>query len=119
MVSAHFGLERHVDLIVTAADVPRPKPDPGMLLAAAERLGVARSEVLMVGDTVADARAAAAAGMPFVGYASAARGHPDSSDAPADDLQEEGAIAVIDDHRRLPGLLRERWGNAYEHGENP
>ena len=42
-----------------------PKPEPGMILALTERFAVAATETLMVGDTWADAEAAAAAGVPF------------------------------------------------------
>jgi phosphoglycolate phosphatase len=44
------------------------KPEPFMLQAAAERLGVATGSLLMVGDSLADLGAAAAAGCP-VAYA--------------------------------------------------
>jgi len=40
------------------------KPAPAMLLAAAERLGVAPADMLMVGDSAADMQAAFAAGCP-------------------------------------------------------
>lgn len=42
-----------------------PKPEPGMLLGLLDRLGVAPADALMVGDTWADAQAAAAANIHF------------------------------------------------------
>lgn len=41
----------------------RPKPDPGMLLAACERLGVSAAEAIYVGDMSIDVLAGKAAGM--------------------------------------------------------
>jgi len=59
------GLEP--DEIVGTSDGPE-KPDPGMLLVACERLGVAPGNAWMVGDSRFDRDAAKAAGIRFVGY---------------------------------------------------
>ena len=71
---------------------PAKKPEPGLLLLACERLGLAVDQVVFVGDSENDVAAAKAAGMAVVvlrgGYTSIA----------ADDL---GADAVVD---RLDGL---------------
>jgi HAD superfamily hydrolase (TIGR01509 family) len=48
-----------VDHVTTAADVDRTKPDPDLIQTAIERAGV--PAVAMIGDTVWDCRAAAAA----------------------------------------------------------
>ena len=53
-------------VIVGGDDVAEHKPDPEGLLAAAESLGAAPAEVLYVGDSTTDAKAAGRAGMPFV-----------------------------------------------------
>lgn len=50
------------------------KPHPDCLRRAYTALGVRAEDCLMVGDSVADARAATAAGVPFLGYA-----HPDDT----------------------------------------
>jgi phosphoglycolate phosphatase len=111
VIAAHFGLERHVDVIVTAADVAQPKPQPDLLLLAASRLGLAPSETLVVGDTAADACAAAAAGMPFVAYAAAQGGpHDPSSPTPASTVP--CGPRALRDHGDLPRLLQACWGNA-------
>lgn len=52
-----------------AEDPSRMKPDPDCLDRAVEAMGAARSECLMIGDSEPDARAAHAAGVPFLGYA--------------------------------------------------
>ncbi|HXT82384.1 MAG TPA: HAD-IA family hydrolase [Acetobacteraceae bacterium] len=72
------------------------KPAPDLFLAAASAEGVAPGACLVIEDSVAGVRAAAAAGMDCLGF------------APADDgsrLRAEGALPfhAMDD---LPGLLR-------------
>jgi phosphoglycolate phosphatase len=64
----HFGLTRFFKAVVTSRDVQRPKPHPDMLLVAAERLGLAASELLFVGDSELDRLAALEAGIRFVAY---------------------------------------------------
>jgi phosphoglycolate phosphatase/AHBA synthesis associated protein len=59
------GLEP--DAIVGTSDEVPEKPEPDMLLAACERLGVEPGEALMVGDSRFDREAARAAGIRFVG----------------------------------------------------
>ncbi len=64
----HFDLTDHFSAVVTSRDVPRPKPHPDMLHLAAKRLGFREEELLFVGDSELDRRAAQAAGMPFAAY---------------------------------------------------
>lgn len=73
-VIRRFELDRYVDVIVTAEHVDHPKPHPDMLLLAAEHLGLQAAEVVFVGDTWVDARAAEAARMAFVCYDRLERG---------------------------------------------
>ncbi len=79
----------------SAREVAAPKPAPDLFLYAAERMGVAPARAVVVGDTINDAKAAHAAGMPCFGYAAA---------TPAASLGEHGAtpFAAMD---ALPGLL--------------
>ncbi len=63
---ARCGLEP--DLVVGANDVARSKPAPDMVIAACERLAVAPTEALMVGDSRFDREAARDADVCFVGY---------------------------------------------------
>ncbi len=73
------------------------KPDPRHLLAAVERLGAARENAVMVGDTENDVAAARGAGVPVIavafGYAK----------VPVADL---GADAVIGHFDELPDAIR-------------
>jgi phosphoglycolate phosphatase len=60
------GLAPHFAVVVAGDDVREKKPHPALLLAACARLGVAPRASLMIGDSVNDALAARAAGMPVV-----------------------------------------------------
>lgn len=56
------GLMESFDLIVTADDTPRHKPDPMPLLFAAEKLQIAPERILFVGDSTHDINCAHRAG---------------------------------------------------------
>ncbi|HSX33003.1 MAG TPA: HAD family hydrolase [Candidatus Saccharimonadales bacterium] len=56
-------LRRHIDVIITADDVPESKPHPAGLQLLLERLEVAPSGAAIVGDTVADILAGKNAGV--------------------------------------------------------
>jgi phosphoglycolate phosphatase len=58
----HVQLAPWFDTVVAGDDVSEKKPHPALLLAACGRLGVAPAEALMIGDSINDALAAAAAG---------------------------------------------------------
>ena len=62
-----FQIAGLVDVIVGAEDVKAEKPSPEGLLYAMEQLGADRSEVLYTGDSVVDAKTAAAAAVDFAG----------------------------------------------------
>ena len=81
-IAAAFGV------LVGREDVRLPKPAPGGLLLACERLGVEPREAVYAGDNVADIEAARAAGMPACGV----RGGDSSEEA----LRQAGAEAVLD-----------------------
>lgn len=57
-------------LIVTNADVTRPKPAPEILERIVRNLGIPACEIAMVGDTAHDYRMAEAAGSPFLWFGS-------------------------------------------------
>lgn len=60
------GLDRHVDAVIGRDSVPKPKPDPGPLEAAAKALGVPLDRTMFVGDTDRDAITAERAGTGFL-----------------------------------------------------
>lgn len=76
----------------------KPKPDPTMLLAACERLGVTPAETVYVGDMSVDVLAGRAAGMPVwlvnVGLAG------------SDDPTTLGPAKVLGEFRELVELVR-------------
>lgn len=63
-----FELTDQFDLVVTALDVPNPKPAPDCLDRIARTFGVKPDEVMYIGDSVLDQQAARAAGTQFVAF---------------------------------------------------
>ena len=68
------GLLPLVDRVVTVEEVPRPKPHPDLLHRCLEVFGVPAAGTAYVGDSDLDRRAAAAAGVPFVGFGNGGAG---------------------------------------------
>ena len=81
-----IGCDDVVAAVVNAGDVPRSKPAPDIVRAALDAVGVAPERAVMVGDTVYDVRAAAAAGVACIGVMCGGVGERE--------LQEAGAVAV-------------------------
>ena len=67
-VLERFRLADYFDLVVSAFDVKRPKPDPECLLKILDRFSISAHEALFVGDSKVDAETAAAAGVPFAAF---------------------------------------------------
>jgi phosphoglycolate phosphatase len=63
---ARMDVADNFDIVVAGDDVREKKPHPALLLAACEQLRVAPAQAAMIGDSVNDALAAQAAGMPIV-----------------------------------------------------
>lgn len=61
-----LGLSDHFEVVYGGDSFERKKPDPLPLLKACEALGTPVQHTLMVGDSVNDAQAAQAAGLPVV-----------------------------------------------------
>lgn len=60
------GLARHFELTVGGDALPRRKPDPMQLQHVCARFGLAPSQMVVIGDSLNDAQAARAAGMPVM-----------------------------------------------------
>lgn len=94
-----MGIYDRFDLVVSGDTTPKKKPDPMPLLYAAEQLGVAPADCLMVGDSMHDVQAARNAGFQVVcvpyGYN---HGH---------DIREANPDAVIKSLAALKGLLEQ------------
>jgi len=65
------GLARYFDVVVTADDVARGKPDPEVYLVAASRLGVRPGSCLVFEDSIVGIEAARHAGMRSIGVTTA------------------------------------------------
>ena len=63
-----FDLGRYFDMVVTALDVTKSKPDPESMIKILEDLRVAPDEVLYVGDSIVDLQTAQSSGVTFVAY---------------------------------------------------
>ena len=63
-----FELEGYFDLVVTARDVDRPKPDPQPLIKILTHFDSGPHQAGYVGDSTLDEIAAAAAGIPLIAY---------------------------------------------------
>lgn len=94
------NLMRHFEIIVTAGDVSRPKPDPEGLLRCLDDMTSSPGRAVYVGDTRADIAAGRAAGMRTIGVLSGA------SDSPA--LSAAGADRIVSSHASLPETLLPR-----------
>ena len=84
------------DVVVTAEDVSRGKPDPAVYLAAARRLAVPADACVVVEDAVAGVQAGVAAGMYVVAV---------PTTAPIAQLCDAGAERVLERVTDLPRLL--------------
>jgi HAD superfamily hydrolase (TIGR01509 family) len=89
-VMQQLHLDGLLGTVVTAADLPRGKPDPSCYLLGAKRLGIAPSRCLVFEDAVPGVQAARAAGMRCVGV---------QAPAGAERLREQGAFTVVPDFR--------------------
>lgn len=94
-----MGIYPRFDLVVSGDTTPKKKPDPMPLLYAAEKLGVAPADCLMVGDSMHDVQAARNAGFQVVcvpyGYN---HGH---------DIREANPDAVIESLAGLKELFEQ------------
>lgn len=84
------------DAIISAEDASAVKPDPTPLRVALARLERQPASAVMVGDSIHDAGAAHALGIPFI---AATYGFPGEA------VLEAGAAAAIADIRQLPAAL--------------
>lgn len=62
------GLTDDFDLVVTALDVPAPKPAPDILNRVLSTFGFDADQTIYIGDSEVDEQAAGAAGIPLVAY---------------------------------------------------
>jgi phosphoglycolate phosphatase len=93
-----LGLFERFALIVSGDTLPEKKPHPLPLLYAAEQLGVAAADSLMVGDSKSDVKAARAAGFKVIAV-SYGYNH-------GEDIRDYQPDAVIDSFQELTTLIQ-------------
>jgi HAD superfamily hydrolase (TIGR01509 family) len=93
LASARADLRAAFDVVITSSDVEASKPDPDVLEAALEKLGLPPEACALVGDTVYDAETARRAGVPFVGVTTGVWAE--------EELERAGAAAVFADAAAL------------------
>ncbi|RMH63449.1 MAG: HAD family phosphatase [Bacteroidetes bacterium] len=96
---ARFSLHACFEVVVTAADVSRPKPEPDPYLVTAERLGLPPARCLVIEDAVNGVLSARAAGCDVAGLTTSFAAAP---------LREAGATVVVDSYEALRAWLAEQ-----------
>jgi len=84
--SAGIDLDALADLFTTSTAAAESKPDPDIVLAAVDKLGLHPAQCAMVGDTPHDAAACRKSGVVFLGL--------ECGGWAADRLREAGAASV-------------------------
>jgi HAD superfamily hydrolase (TIGR01509 family) len=91
-------IEGHFDVVVTADEISKPKPDPEIFLVSAAKLGVEPEDCMVIEDSVFGVRAAKAAGMKCIAVPSGAY--------TKEELQEENPDLMIDALTEKEKILR-------------
>jgi phosphoglycolate phosphatase-like HAD superfamily hydrolase len=63
-----YGLEDYFEVVVTAAKVKKPKPDPEQLLLIMEKFELKPDEIFFIGDSDYDQQAAVRAKVRFAAF---------------------------------------------------
>jgi len=66
-----FDLKEYFEIVVTAAMVKKPKPDPEQLLMIMEKFGLSPDQILFIGDSDYDRQAAVSAKVGFAAFKNA------------------------------------------------
>lgn len=88
-----FGLDKYFDVVITANDCTKHKPDPQPINITLEKLGKTPEEAVMVGDTVMDLGCAGNAGVTsvLVGWSMALPPEKAASEAAPDYILKDAA----------------------------
>lgn len=97
-----LDIENLLDLVLTAEEVTRTKPDPEIYLRAADRLGVPPRECLVLEDSVNGVKAALAAGMDVVAIATP------FTNAGLHESQIVEDVWIVHESERLAEVVRHR-----------
>lgn len=86
-----FGLRKYFDVVVSADDVHKGKPEPDMLLKVTKKLGVSPGEAVYVGDSEVDIIAAKKANMKSIAVLTGALDRERATELNADFIIEDAA----------------------------
>lgn len=92
------------DHIFSGTQVSRGKPAPDIFLHAAQAMGTAPADCIVIEDSVPGVQAGVAAGMPVIGFTGGAHAYPGF----AARLREAGAATIIATMDQLPAALAAR-----------
>lgn len=99
MLRSALNSDSYIHVATSADDAKESKPEPDILLAALEAVGVSAHDAVYVGDAVWDVYAAAKIGIPTIGVTCGG-----TSEA---ELRDAGAIEFYSGPRELLGNLRD------------
>jgi phosphoglycolate phosphatase len=68
MILDIFELREHFEMVMTAANSPKPKPAPDALYVILEHFGLCAEEAIFIGDSTVDRDHCAAAGMDLIAF---------------------------------------------------
>ena len=88
-IMERFGLTPYFDMVVTALDVTKPKPNPESVEKILKTLNIDRGKTLYIGDSEVDRETAFSSGVKFIAYKNS----------------EMTADGFIDDHLDLLNFL--------------
>ncbi len=90
-VLKEHDLENQFDMVVTAADVKRPKPEPDQLFKIMEKFQLKPRQIIFIGDSQYDAMASFKAGTLFIAF----KNNSLKADFCVDSMMEIGKILDI------------------------
>lgn len=96
-------IERYFDVVVTADEVSKPKPDPEIFLFSATKLGVNPEDCVVIEDSIFGVRAAKVAKMRCIAVSSGAYSRRE--------LEEEGPDLIVNALTEKERLLSFIFGN--------
>jgi HAD superfamily hydrolase (TIGR01509 family) len=96
------GLSDLFDQLFSSVQVSRGKPAPDLFLHAANQMGFAPADCLVIEDSIAGVQAACAAGMKVIGFTGGGHCGPRHGMG----LREAGATAVVQQMAALPDVVR-------------
>jgi HAD superfamily hydrolase (TIGR01509 family) len=95
------GLNDLFNHLFSSVQVPRGKPAPDLFLHAADQMGFAPADCLVIEDSIAGVQAARAAGMKVIGFTGGGHCNPEHEEK----LRQAGASVVIERMNELSEII--------------